>query len=483
MTAPHLNTAPQLTGSTLTLRALFTPTSGCPPIADTALTRVEVARQQLLTARDTGDVYGANTGVGANRAVQVGNTAGTSHGLRLLRSHCAGFGPTEDDDIVRAAMLIRLNQMLAGGAGVSPGFVTGLADALTADALPTLHRYGSIGTADLSPLAELALTLIGERPWKTGTLGPVPLGDSDALPFISSSAITIATAARAVRHTQQLLQAAETVTALSFLALGGARQAWNPRVHAARAHPHQLEVAQRLTQLVHTEADPPPARLQDPYGLRIVPQVHAPALSALDTLAATVEREMNSATENPLVVDNGVLHHGQFHLATLAAHLDHARTTLLPTLALCASRLSLLMMPTLTGLSPFLSDGTPGSSGLMITEYVVQDALAQARALAAPASGPSVSISLGLEEHASFASQAAGHLHAMHHQAQVIFAVEALAAVRALRMAPDRLLDCPAGKSFKTLSGHLSADMTDRSLGDDISAAMSILPTFAQPSI
>ena len=330
MTATHLNTAPQLTGSTLTLRALFTPTSGCPPIADTALARVEAAHQQLLTARDTGDVYGANTGVGANRAVQVGDTAGTSHGLRLLRSHCAGFGPTEDDDTVRAAMLIRLNQMLAGGAGVSPGFVTGLADALTADALPTLHRYGSIGTADLSPLAELALTLIGERPWKTGTLGPVPLGESDALPFISSSAITIATAARAVLHTQQLLQAAETVTALTFLALGGARQAWNPRVHAARAHPHQLEVAQRLTQLVHTEADPPPARLQDPYGLRIVPQVHAPALSALDTLASTVEREMNSATENPLVVDNGVLHHGQFHLATLAAHLDHARTTLLP---------------------------------------------------------------------------------------------------------------------------------------------------------
>ena len=451
-------------------------------MSETALERVDAGHRQLLAARESGDVYGANTGVGANRGERVQPGDGTSHGLRLLRSHCAGFGPTEPDDVVRAGMLIRLNQILLGGAGVSQAFTLGLFRAVEAEAVPTLHRYGSIGTADLAPLAELALTLIGERPWKTGTVPPATLAETDALPFISSSAFTIAAAAQGTLLVDELLAAAEAVSALSFLALRGSAQAWDPRVHSARPHPCQVDVAERMSHLVAASSpQPPSARLQDPYGLRMVPQVHAPSLNAVNALRGTVEREMNSASENPLVVSNGALHHGQFHLATLGGDLDHVRTTLLPALALSASRLSLLTQPSLTGLTPFLSDGTPASSGLMITEYVVQDALAEARALATPSSGPSVSISLGLEEHASFASQSARHLASMVRHGQVILAVEAVAAVRALRMSPDRLRYCPARTAFDALAPLLSPDLADRTLGHDIAQAISALPHLGVP--
>ena len=373
---------------------------------------MEAAHRGLLAARATGDVYGANTGVGANRGVKVTGNTGTVHGLRLLRSHCAAVGPLEDDGIVRAAMTVRLNQILAGGSGVSQNMTVGLLRALQAGALPTMHRTGAIGTADLPPLAELALTLIGERPWRVGNAAPVELQVGDALPFISSGAVTVATAAAGQFGARELLAAAEVTAALSFLALQGSAQAWDRRVHTARPHPCQTEVADRLTLLV-TPTDGQatiPLRLQDPYGLRMVPQVHAPAVDAVRRLGASVEREMNAAVENPLVVAGGVLHHGQFHLATLAADLDQTRTTLLPVLSLAAGRLSLLMAPTLTGLPPFLSDADAGSSGLMIAEYLAQDALAEAQIHAAAPSSSTVNISLGLEEHATYATQKARHL-------------------------------------------------------------------------
>ena len=312
----ELNTSgTTLSGDGLTIDGLLDCTKGCPPIGGGAMARVTQAHRLLLAAREAGAVYGANTGVGANRGVRVDADGGVAHGLRLLHSHCAGLGAVEDDDVVRAAMLIRLNQMLVGGSGVSPALVVGLIDALSAGAMPTLHRRGSIGTGDLAPLAELALTLIGERPYRVGTCTPVALGPSDALPFISSNAVTIATSALGVGEESELLRAAEVVSALTFLALRGSVQAWDTRVHAARPHPHQVDVASRLTGLVSTTSAPAAARLQDPYGLRMIPQVHAPALAAADELRVGVEREMNAAAENPLVVPGGVVHHGQFHLA------------------------------------------------------------------------------------------------------------------------------------------------------------------------
>lgn len=471
-----------LDGAGLTIEQLLAPTATAPVVGEETLRRVAAAHHGLLIARAAGDVYGANTGVGANRSVKVSEDIGTVHGLRLLRSHCAAVGPVEDDSIVRAAMTIRLNQILAGGSGVSTEMTVGLLRALQVGALPTLHQTGAVGTADLPPLAELALTLIGERPWRVGNIAPIQLQVGDALPFISSSAVTVATAAAGQAAARELLAAAEVTAALSFLALQGSAQAWDRRVHTARPHPCQTEIADRLSLLIK----PPngqrttPLRLQDPFGLRIVPQVHAPAVDAVRRLGASVKREMNAAGENPLVVAGGVLHHGQFHLATLAADLDQTRTTMLPVLSLAAGRLSLLMQPTLTGLPPFLSDASAGSSGLLITEYVAHDAFAEAQIHAAAPSSTTVNISLGLEEHATYATQKARHLPQLLEQGRLIVALEALAATRALQLAPGRLPACPAKTAFDVLVAELSADLTDRPLGGDIDATIRLLPTLAQ---
>ncbi|RWZ52958.1 phenylalanine ammonia-lyase [Labedella phragmitis] len=450
-----------------------------PRVDPTAWERVAAAHEGLVRARRDGAVYGANTGVGANRGVSIGDASdavtASAHAKRLLGSHCAAVGPIESDDVARGAMVVRLNQILAGGSGVSSALARGLEDAILADSVPTLHGWGAIGTADLSVLAELALTLTGDRPWAQRGIARVALADSDALPFMSSSALTIATAAIAAADATRLLRASLVVAALTHIALDGAAEAYDAAVHTAVRRPGQAEVAAILARLTSGSRGGAPARLQDPFGLRVVPQVHAPASESLTALIALVEAEANGAAENPLVGPDAVLHHGQFHLAALAAALDSARTSLYPVLTLSSARLGLLLRPEVSGLRPFLSSVDAGSSGLMITEYVVQDVLSTLRTDAAPVSGGSVSISLGLEEHASFATQGARALGRMVAAAPTVVAVEAVAAVRALRNAPERVVGTPVEGAYEQLADALDPEETDRPLGPDIERAVALL--------
>ncbi|WP_432511600.1 aromatic amino acid lyase [Kineococcus sp. SYSU DK001] len=455
------------------------------PVVDgAALASLGAVHAAMEAARAAGAVYGATTGVGANKDVGVGEEQGEhprAHGLRLLRSHAASLGPVEDEPTTRAALVVRLNQLLAGahaglGAGISPPVLGALAEAVRSGALPTMHRFGGIGTSDLAPLAELGLTLVGERPWRTGSVDPVPLGPADALPLISSHALTLATASLALVRVRQLLLAGLGVSALSFLALRGNGQAWAPRVHAARPHLRQPQVAAALSALV--AGGPPPARLQDPFALRTVPQVLAPAFAAADALADVLALEASTPGENPLVGADGVFHHGQFHAASLATALDTLRATTFGVLTLSAARLALLLRPEHTGLRAFLAAGPRGSSGLMIGEYVVQDVLAELRPGTAPMTAGTVSISLGLEEHASFATQGARALRHTAELAPLVLAVEALAAVRALRSAPDRLTP-GAAALFAVFDEVLDRDARDAPIGPDVQRVVERVPQLA----
>ena len=175
-----------------------------------------------------------------------------------------------------------------------------------------------------------------------------------------------------------------------------------------------------------------PARLQDPFGLRTLPQVGGALHEALAALHDVLTIELGAASENPLVAGDAVFHHGGFHAASVALALDTARLALVPFAELSLARLSALMEPRLTGLEPFLSGGAPGSSGLMIAEYVGADALARLRALAVPTTTGGISISRGLEEHASFAWQGAQQARDAVGHLRSLLALEHVAARRAL---------------------------------------------------
>ena len=422
-------------------------------------------------------MYGLTTGVGALRSVPTdpGPEDGTSHALRLWRSHAAGFGETYADATARAAMAIRLHQITSGRSGVSAGLASSLGAAVASGAVPELHRFGSIGTGDLVPLAELGLTLVGEHPWRSGGAPAAPVDDGDALPFMSSNALTLATAALVHRRLARISDAAEKVTALSAVALRASLQAYDPRVHAGRPDASQQAVAARLTALLQP-ADWVPARLQDPFSLRTVPQVHAPFLDALTTTAQAVLVEVEDSTENPLVVADGTpLHHGGFVTARLSATLDALRQATYPVVALSAGRLAALTNPSLTGLPAFLASGPAGSSGVMILEYLAQDALARARILTTPVSTGHAVVSLGLEEHASFSTQAVWAGEQVVELAAVVLGCELVAAVRALRADPGRLPRSPVREVYDVAAAVLEEDRSDRPLSGDVTVAVDLV--------
>jgi len=446
--------------------------------------KIATSFQHLRTAGRSGAVYGLTTGVGALRSVPTDLTPGdgTSPALRLWRSHATGHGPTYDDPTARAAMAIRLHQITSGRSGVSSELAASLGAAVATGAVPDLHRFGSIGTGDLVPLAELGLTLVGERPWRSGGAPVAHVDDGDALPFMSSNALTLATAALVHRRLARLSDAAERVTALSAVALRASLQAYDPRVHAGRPDASQQGVARRLMTLLEP-ADWVPARLQDPFALRTVPQVHAPFIDALVTTEQAVLVEVDDSSENPLVVADGTpLHHGGFVTARLSATLDALRQATYPVIALSAARLSALIDPALSGLPAFLASGPPGSSGVMILEYLAQDALARARILTSPVSTGHASVSLGLEEHASFSTQAVWACEQVVELAPVVLGCELVAAVRALRMDPERIPRSPLREVYDAAAAVLRDERADRSLTEDLAAAVRLVEAGAPPS-
>ncbi|TWP52559.1 aromatic amino acid lyase [Lentzea tibetensis] len=431
-----------------------------------------VARQQ---------VYGRTTGVGANRTEIIDTEGWAEHGLRLLRSHAGGLGGMLPEEQVRAMLVVRLNQLLAGGAGLRPTVIDALATALNSGCYPGVHEYGAIGTGDLTALAETGLTLIGERYWlgSTNTPDPIELDSGDALALISSNALTIGMAGLAWHTARQLLQATHLVTALSFLAVNGSAEAYAERVHQGRPHPGQVAVATEMRRLLGTPRAG--ARIQDPFGYRCFPQIHGPAIDATADLGRVIEIEINAAAENPLIwaEDEAAYHHGAFHCAYLGQTLDRVRLAVLHTGHLSTARLATLVEPNFTGLRPFLADGTRGSSGVMILEYSANSALAEVRTLAEPASLGNAVVSRGLEEHSSFAFQSANQAIRSLSAFRLVLACELVAAVRALRLrgvTPDTE---PLRTAYELAESKLNPDMSDRQLSPDVEAASALLDEFA----
>jgi len=447
-----------------------------------ARARIAATRRVAEAAAAHRPVYGRTTGVGANRhiAVPVGDLR--EHSIRLLRSHAGGVGDPLPEDVVRGTMLIRLAQVAAGGGGQRLEVADALVAILRDGPLPVLRDLGGIGTGDLTLLAQLGLALAGEGEWARPAVGAasepprLTVEAGDALSLMSSNAATFAAAALAWADVRELLDAGLGVAALTFRALDGNSEAFAAPIAAARPLPGLRAVSERMRKL--TSETPSPARVQDPFGLRCLPPVGAALHQAATALHDVLAVEINSAAENPLIAGGEVLHHGGFHAAPCALALETLRLAMVPFASMTAARLAHLMEPGLTGLTPFLAIDAPGSSGVLIAEYLAADAVARLRADAAPVVLGTVAISRGLEEHASFAWQAAGQTrHAVFHL-RTVLALEWVVAERALRMkgvAEDGVLG-----PIRALAGGFDPSLEDRPLGPDAALAETALPALAR---
>ncbi|RSM47025.1 aromatic amino acid lyase [Amycolatopsis balhimycina DSM 5908] len=450
---------------------------------DTGRKRMAASARASREIVDRQLVYGRNTGVGANRTESVSASDRAEHGLRLLRSHAGGIGDLLPEEQARAMLAVRINQLLAGGAGLPPAVAETLTAALNAGAYPAVHEFGAIGTGDLTALAETGLVMLGERPWLGGraTPPPITLEPGDALALISSNALTIGLASLAWRMVRDLVAATSLVAGLSFLAVDASLEPLAERVHRARPHPGQVLAAARMRRLIGT----PPrqrARIQDPYGYRCFPQITGLAVDAVDGLERVLSVELNAAAENPLISaeDDAAYHHGGFHCAYLGMALDTTKLALLHTGQLSTARLTTLSEPGFTAQRPFLAEGATGSSGIMILEYSAHSALAEVRGMAQPAGLGHAVVSRGVEDHSSFAFQSAGQALRAARAFRLVLACELVAAMRTLRqrsIEPDPA--SPLAAAYRLADRALDPDMADRSLSPDVMAAAILLDRLA----
>jgi histidine ammonia-lyase len=494
----RMPTMVELDGRTLTIAEVVSIARGRAEatVAPAARERNAAAERLVRDLLARGDlVYGVTTGVGVLRSSPSGREAPGDFQWRLLRSHAGGGGAPLPVEVVRAAMVVRANQIGAGGAGVGEQLLEALEGALRAGVTPFVRELGSLGTGDLTALAEIGIALGGEGWCWVGDdvvpagdalaahgLEPVHYGPRDGIGFMSSNAVSIGQAALVFHDATKLLESALGVAALSFEATAADLAVLDPRVHAARPHPGQVEVARRLRGMLgggserasRAAAHKP---IHDAFVFRCVPQVEGMLLGALDRLGDVLAIEINVAGENALMLpgDGVALPNGNFHAGVLTLALDTLRGAMAQSASLVAARVSALLDPEVTGLTPQLAADPGPDSGAMILEYTAHAAAAEVRSLAAPAASQTTTVQSGIESHANFAGHSARRTSDALARMAVAVSAELVLAMRALRLRGGP----PVGPGVRALhdnaAAQLDPDMSDRPLSRDLEVARQLL--------
>ena len=452
-----------------------------------ALERVGASCERLSQAISQGKpIYGVNTGFGRLSRVQVASEDYGRLQENIVRSHAAGVGPPLSDEAVRGMLLFRANSLLKGFSGVRPQVVELLIGMLNAGVYPVVPEQGSVGASgDLVPLAHLSLVLLGEgrarfrgeefsgeEALRRAGLSPLSgLAPKEGLALLNGTAYMLSLTTLAWALGWRALRAALAACALSFQALRGATAPLDERLHRARPHPGQLQVAAWLRELLAGSAlcNSWEGDVQDPYSLRCLPQLLGPILETLWWVEGRLRIEMNSATDNPLVFPEGdALPGGNFHGEILAFAAEALALALAELGAGCERRLSLLLSGEERGLPPFLSPEAGPSSGLMLLQYTAAALAAENKVLSHPAAADSIPTSGGKEDHNSMGATSAWKALRIAENAISQVALELVAARWAVALAGEEGLSPATQPTYESLSQLVPPPGPDRYLGEAI---------------
>jgi histidine ammonia-lyase len=464
-----------------------------PSLAAECWPAIEAGHRTVLAAA-AGDraVYGLNTGFGKLALVRVPADKLALLQVNLVRSHQAGVGEPLPAPVVRLALALKLASLAHGASGVQPAVCRLLEAMLERELLPVIPAQGSVGASgDLAPLAHLAAVLIGEGEavfegerlpgavaLARAGLAPVTLGPKEGLALLNGTQVSTALALDALFALEPVFLAGLVAGAASVDAAAGSDTPFDPRIHALRGHPGQIAVAAALRALLegsairrsHLEGDP---RVQDPYSLRCQPQVAGACLDLVRQAAATLEREANGVTDNPLVfaTTGEVLSGGNFHAEAVAFAADQLALAICELGNIAQRRCALLCDPTLTGLPAFLVRDPGLRSGFMVAEIASAALASENRQKAAPASIDTIPTSIDQEDHVSMAAHAARRLSAMIDNLARIVAIEALMAAQGIELRAP-LETSPRLRLFvEAVRAVVPALHEDRPLSPDIEAA------------
>lgn len=429
-------TALPLDGENLTLDHAESILAGrveCLALTDSARERVARSRQCVtdLLATDA-TIYGVNTGFGKLANTRVAPADALALQENLLRSHAVGRGRLLSPGVCRLALTLRAQALAKGFSGVTPALLDALLAVFNAGIVPAIPCQGSVGASgDLAPLAHLALILMGEgravvrgarkgrrtipggQALRRAGLAPYALQKKEGLALINGTQISTALLVDALVRARRLARTADVLGAMTVEATKSSQRPFDPRIQAVRPHPGQAACAANLRRLLgdsevmrsHAHC----AKVQDAYSLRCMPQVHGTFRDALGYIGGVVEREMNSATDNPLVfADSGeVISGGNFHAQPVALAADVLSAVAADMASISERRVENLVNPDLSGLPGFLTPQPGLNSGMMMVQVLAAAVVSEAKANAFPASVDSIPTSANREDHVSMATLAA----------------------------------------------------------------------------
>lgn len=414
-----------------------------------------VARARALVeqvAAGDAPAYGINTGFGTLAEVRIEKADLRDLQRNLILSHAAGVGTPLSIPEARALLLLRCNVLAKGYSGIRPSTLQLALDMLNRGVVPVVPERGSVGASgDLAPLAHLALNFIGEgesfyegqrmparQALTKAGLAPVVLEAKEGLALVNGTQAMCAVGSLSLLRAENLATVADLAGAMTLEGLLGSHKPFIPGIQDVRPHAGQRACAEHLrallegSELVETHAHC--SKVQDPYSLRCMPQVHGAAREGLSFVRRILEVEVNSATDNPLVfVDEGqIVSGGNFHGQPISLALDVMTMALTQLSSISERRVEQLVNPSLSGLPPFLAKSSGLNSGFMIAQVTSAALVAESRVLSHPASVDSIPSSAGREDHVSMGMTAALKGRQVAEFTRSCLAIELLCAAQAL---------------------------------------------------
>ena len=451
----------------------------------------------LKTAKNEKAVYGINTGFGALSHTRIKDNDLADLQLNLVRSHCTGVGKPFPREVVRAIMLLRAICLIPGKSGINPSAIQLLLDFIEHDVTPIVPEKGSVGASgDLAPLAHMALCLIGEGnvSFENKTMNalkaiesigkkPLILGPKDGLALINGTAVMTALGALCLYETKKLAKLADIATALSLEGLKGSIKAFDPKIANLRPYPGQREVCHNIHLILQNsnilQSHQNCHKVQDPYSLRCVPQVHGASRQVIKHVQDILSIEMNSVTDNPLVFpdEEEVISGGNFHGAPVALAMDYLAMGISEFGSISERRIEKLMNSTFSELPSFLSPRTGLHSGFMMAQVTAAALASENKIFCHPASIDSIPTSTDKEDHVSMGVTAGRKLFDLLFNVKRILAIEFLCSAQAIDF--HRPLTSSRGieachQLIRRVAPYLDKD---RALNNDIEAIVTSMET------
>lgn len=456
-------------------------------LTDGQAEKVIESRKNLDSLANSGRaVYGVNTGFGPLCETMISKEDTDILQENLLISHAVGVGNPIDPILSKLMMICKVHALCMGYSGIRLEVVNRIIYFIENELIPVVPEQGSVGASgDLAPLAHLFLPLIGygdfwvngdivsaEKVLQSHNLVPIDLKAKEGLALINGTQFILAHAAYGLHTMQYLLDLADLVGAMSLEAYQGSASPFHEKLHLIRPFSGCIKVAERMRYFLegskNLEAHKDCSRVQDPYSIRCIPQVHGASRNAYSHLEELVHVELNSVTDNPIILSaTESISGGNFHGQPLAMAIDYAALAA-SELGNISDRRSYLLLEGNYGLPKLLIKDQGINSGFMIPQYTTAALVTENKSLCFPASADSIPTSLGQEDHVSMGSISGRKFNQILGNVEKILAIELMYAAQGLDFRRPNTFSKVIESNYKIIRDKVDTLISDRLLGKDI---------------